>query len=607
MRPVGRESAAGRNARRGPAYLPGMHTRYLSRLALPLLLAVAPVGRAPAAGAAAPAEGPVLEVEVLRARDGTELRAELGRVEVPENRGRADSRTISVAFLRVRSPRPDPGPPVFFLAGGPGGSSIEAVRRFVEGGGARFLDLIGGDVVGVDQRGVGRSLPNLDSDTLYGLPLDRPADAEADLALRVAACRAEARRWRERGVDLDGYDTVESADDLDAVRRALGYERMTLWGTSYGTHLALATIRRHGHRVARALLIGAEGPDHTVKLPSYAQEGLELLAERVAADPELGAAIPDLLALARTVLDRLAEEPVPVEVDGERVVVGRRDLAEYLAVEIGVTAERAAAVPAALVAMEAGDFTALARWARDARRTAGVLTAMGMVVDAASGRTAARAERIAAETDACLLGDVAPHGFDEVAAAWGVADLGDGFRAPLHTDVPVLFVVGDLDSRTPVRNARELMETMPNARLIVVENAAHAVPLGLPELRRAWSDFLCGREVTLERVDAGPLRFARPPGVAARAPEGALAVDSTALAACAGLYEFPDGATLLVEAAAGRLVARFPGKGELDLWPRSETEFFCLDPNVPDLTFLRGADGRVTGLRGSGVGAVRLD
>jgi hypothetical protein len=47
--------------------------------------------------------------------------------------------------------------------------------------------------------------------------------------------RACANSWRERGVDLPAYNVVESAQDLDALRRVLGAKTMRLWGSSYGT------------------------------------------------------------------------------------------------------------------------------------------------------------------------------------------------------------------------------------------------------------------------------------------------------------------------------------------------------------------------------------
>ena len=96
-----------------------------------------------------------------------------------------------------------------------------------------------------------------------------------------------AEGFRSQGIDLSGYNTAESADDVDALRAALGYDAINVWGRSYGSHLALATLRRHGRHVASIVACCPEGPDHTLKLPSQAQACLERLARLVADDEAL--------------------------------------------------------------------------------------------------------------------------------------------------------------------------------------------------------------------------------------------------------------------------------------------------------------------------------
>ncbi len=460
---------------------------------------------------AAPADPPaILErtTETITGRDGSDVVIESGWVEVPENRSDPDSGTIELAFIRAIYHGDEPGPPLFPIAGGPGGSSIEMVRGMVENGGQRFLDLAGGDVVGIDQRGVGLSRPNLQTPTLYGLDPTEPGDPETMLDLMRRVCRDEAARWAERGVDLRGYNTVESADDIDAVRRALGYESIKLWGGSYGSHLAMAMIRRHGSHIDRALLTGPEGPNHTLKLPSAAQDALVRLGALVRKDATLRRSIPNLVAMLAGVLDRLDEGPAYADVDGQRVGVSKFDVQRTIANDIGTIRGGGDAVPALIKQLADGNFATIARRLFEERRDSGVWSAMFMAMDSASGMTAERAEQIETESPQTLLGDAVNFPFPGIAEAWGVPDLGDGFRGPLETDIPILFIVGDLDSRTPVANARALMEHMPNAHLIVVENVGHNdVPMGHPQLLRAWSGFLRGERVRVSRVQMPPIEF----------------------------------------------------------------------------------------------------
>ena len=147
-------------------------------------------------------------------------------------------------------------------------------------GGPLVADLVNGDLVGIDQRGTGRSLPNLSSDALYALPMDQPGSVERWLPVIGRVSRAEATRLRAEGIRLEAYNTRESADDVADVCRTLGYSRATLWGRSYGTHLALATVARHPALVERLVLISPEGFDHTWKLPSQVDAVLARLEAR---------------------------------------------------------------------------------------------------------------------------------------------------------------------------------------------------------------------------------------------------------------------------------------------------------------------------------------
>lgn len=101
------------------------------------------------------ARGLRLEPFRFESAAGDVVDAELGHLAVPENRSAPTSRTVSLAFVRFPATTPTPGPPIVYLAGGPGGSGIDAA------GGPRFALFMAlravGDVIALDQRGTGRS------------------------------------------------------------------------------------------------------------------------------------------------------------------------------------------------------------------------------------------------------------------------------------------------------------------------------------------------------------------------------------------------------------------------------------------------------------------
>jgi pimeloyl-ACP methyl ester carboxylesterase len=167
---------------------------------------------------------------------------------VPENRDKPDGRKVSlfVAVLPANTlhPRADP---LFILAGGPGqaasflgpfAAALTGVRK-------------DRDIVLVDQRGTGRSSPLV----CAAFKPDRSLKAalEFDPLPKVTAC---AQELAAKGVDAAQYTTAAWVADLDAVRAALGYDKINLWGGSYGTRAAQEYLRRHADHVRSVVLDG---------------------------------------------------------------------------------------------------------------------------------------------------------------------------------------------------------------------------------------------------------------------------------------------------------------------------------------------------------------
>jgi pimeloyl-ACP methyl ester carboxylesterase len=441
---------------------------------------------------------------------GKAVEAEEGELRVPERRGVAGSETVTLRFVRFKATSPHPGPPIVYLAGGPGSSGIQTAKE------ARFPLFMAmrelGDVIALDQRGAGASRPDLDCDEPFAAPFDKPLHRSA-IASMIAAEAKCAARLRRSGVDLAGYNTRENATDLEDLRKALGAQKLVLWGTSYGTHLAAAALRDYGPNIDRVILLGVEGPDDTWKLPSDQQNLLEEIARRAAADPAIHARLPDLLSTLKNVLAELEARPkrVPLvhPLHGKKldVVVGKLDL-QLLVSQLLTGPETFSILPDLLSRLERGDWTALALLA--ARQRAGEAPkAMPVAMDCASGATAARRRRIADEASRTLLGDAINLPYPDLCAALNVPDLGDAFRAPLKSDVPALLISGTLDGRTAPRQAAELAAGMPNAVQVVIDGAGHSDPLFLssPQILTAMQEFMRTGKTSHTRIQVTPKKF----------------------------------------------------------------------------------------------------
>ena len=443
---------------------------------------------------------------------GEKTAAEFGTLLVPENRSDPQSNLIELAFVRFKSTAAKPGPPIVYLAGGPGGSGIGTAM------GSRFPLFMAfreiGDVIAFDQRGTGYSKPNLGCYERLSAPLDVAPGLEMALKVLRENSKACMEYWHDiQRVDLTAYNTNESADDLEDLRKALGVPKISLWAISYGTHLTFATLRRHPQSISRAILAGTEGPDHTYKLPSNIQKHLEDLAAVIKADPQIGKDIPDFLGLMKSVFDRLDAQPETVEITDPRtkqkvrVIVNKFVLQYIVANNIGTTVT--ASFPALFYRASKGDFTNPAQvWLNISRQDIG--SAMSFMMDCASGQTAARREQIAREAKALLLEDIFNFPFPGVCEEWKAPDLGDDFRSPLKSDVPVLFISGTLDARTPISNAEEYRKGFTNSTHIIIDGAVHSDPLFLssPKIKDGMMEFLRGQPVTVTKISGPPMKFA---------------------------------------------------------------------------------------------------
>jgi pimeloyl-ACP methyl ester carboxylesterase len=440
------------------------------------------------------------------------VEAELGRIVVKENRSNPKSNLIELAFVRLKSTAARPGPPVIYLDGGPGSSAINVAHAPEYA--AAFLKLREvGDVILLDQRGVGLSRPVLARLSAESLPLDFFLSRERAFAAIKERVAEAADYFRGKGVDILAYNTRESAADIDDLRRALGAEKVNLVGFSYGTHLGLATIRYHGANLNRVALFGCEGPDYTRKLPTTSQKSLERLARIAAADPTVGPKVPDMTAMLRRIFDRLEKEPITVRVNDRRkkqaveVKVGKFGLQLILLIDLGDTNDLPV-FPALFYTIDKGDYSILARFVERRYNQYGAgVSLMTFVMDASSGATRGRDARIQREAKEAIFNDTINFPFPEIGQVFGNPDLGDQFRSAIRTSVPTLFVSGALDNNTPPFQADEVRKSFRNSTHIVVDNAGHESTFVEPRLQQAMVDFLLGKDVSKVRVALPPLRF----------------------------------------------------------------------------------------------------
>jgi pimeloyl-ACP methyl ester carboxylesterase len=457
-----------------------------------------------------------LRPHTFTAADGSTTNAELGTFDVPEHRAAPSSRRIEISFVRFRSTAAVPGPPIVYLAGGPGVSGIATAqgRRYPLFQALRSV----ADVIVLDQRGTGPSAANLRCPQTLDYPLDRPGAREILLERFIEKSAECVRSLRLQGVDISGYNTNENADDLDELRQRLGAPAISLLGTSYGTHLALAAIRRHPSRVHRAVLVGVEGVDATLKRPSTIQRSLQMVSDLAKLESGRSIEEPDLMTLLADVLKALEREPLAVQLPAtgtaaaRTVVLGRFDV-QWTTSAFIVGSQGVFTLPSLYRALAArdGSHPEVQRMASAvaASRTGSIGSAMPIMMDCFSGVSTERWTRILKEEPTTLLGRLIDFPFPEICDGWGRPDLGDEFRGAVASTVPVLFVSGSLDARTPPFAAHEIGTRFPNGSHLVIDGATHGDPLFLssPVIQTHIFEFLRGAPVASGRVAGSIPRF----------------------------------------------------------------------------------------------------
>ncbi len=443
----------------------------------------------------------------LMSADGSTHFVTTGRIRVPEVHAETgkSSPTVELAFIRVRRSEKPGLSAHIVLAGGPGDSGVSLVRNIAQQGGTGLLDLFDGDIIGIDQRGTGDSLPNLSVQASYSLPMDEAGSFERWLPLMESTSSKVAAEFRSRGIRLEAYNTRESAEDVNDVRLALGYEKLSLWGRSYGSHLALAVLKRYPENIERMILVGPEGLDQTWKLPSQADTVLKKISEQ--------SNEPELLQLMQSVINRLKKTPVTVNAvdpatrEPVAITIGAFDL-QWVTAQALVNSRAIATLPAAYRKMEKGDFQSTAQLAFMFRKRLGVESAMKHMMDGSSGASANRRQQIEREAKTAMLGNVLNFPGMYLSKAWGAQEMGEDFRTPVSSNVPTLILAGELDPRTPVSNGVEIARTLPNATVIAVKNATHQFDLfGSADIRGLLARFLRNETISEKSISVPPIDF----------------------------------------------------------------------------------------------------
>jgi pimeloyl-ACP methyl ester carboxylesterase len=405
-----------------------------------------------------------------------------GYVTVPEQHSDPTGPTIQLAVAILPGSAENPVPdPLFMAQGGPGGSSLELFPLFMLNNPIHRQR----DIVIFDQRGTLYSKPNLlcpELDELTKETLELDLSEEEGERLSLEAYKACGDRLTSQNVNLAAYNSLENAADIEAVRIALGYDKINFYGVSYGTLLGLHYMREFPNSL-RSVILDAVVPVQDSFLNQTARSAnraFKEITQLCAADSDCNTAYPDLENVTFEVMAALNKTPVTLPVTDpdtgktyQTIVNGDLFInALFLAL---YDPSQLPIFPVIVYNTRAGDYTLLSRLLPVLIFQPTVSVGMYQTVVCAE-ETNFNPETMPTEGVrpelAALMKD-SNLSLLQVCNLWQVPKLGPEANEPVVSDIPTLLLSGRFDPITPAYFADTVARTLSHSYLYTFPDTSH--------------------------------------------------------------------------------------------------------------------------------------
>jgi pimeloyl-ACP methyl ester carboxylesterase len=431
---------------------------------------------------------------------------ECGFVTVPRRHEDPNGPAIRLATVIIKSDAEKRSPePLFIAQGGPGGSSIKSFAQLLISS-PELRPAKNRDLVLWDQRGTFFSRPALLCPEVSKAELEAMADTknrtetEKDELQRQAYRACGERLAREAG-DLSAFNTVENADDVNAIRQALGYGRIGFYGVSYGTELGQYLMRQHP-AILHAVVLDAVVPTQfnlVTQVGSVKQRIAQKYFQGCEREATCREAYPDLGKRLLTLLDRLDREPAKLAIRDPKnpgktltVKLTGEILADALYQALYIRDVRPL-IPYIIDRADHGDFTFISGLLLPLQldnddHAIGMYTA---VVCTERGDSDPSIIRTSGFNPRLVRTEL--KGAQEmigVCKDWKVELLPREVLEPVKSDVPTLLLSGDFDPITPPNFAKQIAPDLSRVQLVTFPRGAHGQAFDSPCANSIIESFL---------------------------------------------------------------------------------------------------------------------
>jgi pimeloyl-ACP methyl ester carboxylesterase len=437
---------------------------------------------------------------------GGSVAATCGWLSVPENRENPSGKQIRLHVAVIPSLRLEPaGDPLFILSGGPGQAASDFYISIAPALARVRRDR---DIVVVDQRGTGKSNR-----------LDCTFPDESDISFSDPE---QLRKLTRACLDqLSGdpryYTTSVAVRDLDDVRAALGYQRLDLYGVSYGTRVAQHYMRRYPNRVRVAILDGVVPPQlalgPTVALD--AQAAIDNAFARCESSADCKRVFPDIAATFETLRARVESQPFPLTIpdplsaEPTQTQLGPSELSAAVRL-LSYTDETMSTLPLLIHEAQSGHPQALAAQYLMIKRSLDTQIANGMHFAVVCSEDAPRwNEHPVAPSEAArtYMGETFMTAMRTICEQWPRGPVDEEFSKPLNSAIPTLVLSGGNDPVTPAHYAEQILPGLSKSKHLVLDGQGHG-QIAVGCMPRVVADFIAAGDVG--SLDEACLRTVRP-------------------------------------------------------------------------------------------------
>jgi pimeloyl-ACP methyl ester carboxylesterase len=391
-----------------------------------------------------------------------------GYMTVPADHSRPQGPTIRLAVVIIKASYPVPASvPVIDLQGGPGTQLLANLGPILTPATLSNWQLGDRDLILFDQRGVGYSQPSL--------------GCQASETLQ--ACHDRLVR---QGINLNDYNTIQNAEDVHDLVRALGYHQVTLWGISYGTRLALTVMRLFPADIRSVVLDSTSPPqvDIDTGFPAATQRAFDTLFRGCAADPYCNRHYPHLQAVFARLVSDLNQHPATVQltdpqtdkpaqgvITGDDVVNGLRNALYDTAL--------IPKLPKAIYQLAHHDYSQVAAISEAANAAQGS-DSVGMLVSVTCSESAlnpqampAAVQMVEPETRHYFLTSLQADYAD--CQLWHVQPVPAVQWQPVTSAIPTLILAGEYDPTTPPAYGMLAAQTLSRSYFFLFPGTGHGV------------------------------------------------------------------------------------------------------------------------------------